>query len=232
MGDNGFFGLELDGDSTVLRAVNISIRSIVLLALCAIGVIVIKNLYPKSNVDYRLSASFMFSLFCACSSPTSLIILIILNILHRPTRIVAAIWIEGSGCFFVSLLGTLVLRLYITFKPSMYRMSSTMICIFGIILILLLLVQIAFAVLYCLMDFAEFLVIYYNASIIWLLLYMLGSALAVVFFVCSSVSIRSNPFYDGQHSLYFPFSPGFEPIQAGKGSKFIVIVCDQRATKY
>ena len=85
LGDNGFYGIDLDGDSPGLRAVNISIRSIVLMIQCVIGFIVIKQLYPIDDFDYRLIASFLFSLFCACAGTASLILLIFLNILGRST---------------------------------------------------------------------------------------------------------------------------------------------------
>ena len=62
-------------------------------------------------------------------------------------------------------------------------MSSMMIGIFIVILILLLVSNIAFSVLYLVLDFDAFVVIFYNVALAWLLLYFIGCAFAVYEFV-------------------------------------------------
>merc|ERR1719361_537582 len=66
------------------------------------------------------------------------------HLLHDLMQVVYAV---SLGLFFWCILSTLIVRLYITFKPSEHRMSTRLIVMFGILMISIFILNIAAATL-------------------------------------------------------------------------------------
>ena len=168
--DNGFLGLNLDRDTLLVKAAHLVTLSIALIVQLIIGITALIKMARRRNINRTVVILFILSAICAC--------------IYTATSFSyeGPLWIElisaiCLGLFFVMLLGTLITRFYIIFKDSPYRMSSTLICVFSVMMILGSIGWIISSVLYVYGD--PILLMNYSVA----LLYIIASALSVRFFV-------------------------------------------------
>merc|ERR1719242_2620135 len=102
------------------------------------------------------------------------------NVGNIEWQITFYIWYFLLGLFWWTLLLILIIRLYLTFKPSMYRMSNRLIVLFVIILCLSLVLWVVFVPL---LAFERYSISYYLIGSSFVFLYFTGCILAVYFFV-------------------------------------------------
>lgn len=130
---DGYLNLNVDSASPTVMYINIPIQSIALLvqfAICSMAIIKMR-LNPKTNM--WLKACFVVSSFCACSNTVSFALVYLLDELPILWFIKSMSWC----CFFLSLVCTAILKLFITFNSSVYRMSRTMIRLFAVVVVLI-----------------------------------------------------------------------------------------------
>ena len=147
--EDGYFGLDIDGSTLTMKYINVSLSGIALFLQVTIGIMAIRQMLQKQNMEHihwTSNTSFLFSLCCACSCTVSLIIWHILDPADPP--LVVFTYFLSIGCFFISLLGILIIRLHLTFKTSIYRMSSLLSCSFILILSILLIALIGICVVF------------------------------------------------------------------------------------
>ena len=142
----------IDDDSPIVTNINAFITSMALLAECAIGIAAIIKMRSNQNLNTSLKVSFLVSLFSACAFSIVPLIFIILGqerilevmvnyerpYCHIPfqAKIGFFIWCMSWHLFCISLYCILVLKLYLSFKSSVYEMSVTMIRLFVVIILL------------------------------------------------------------------------------------------------
>lgn len=182
--EDGYLALQIDPHCHIVMIFRISTFSVALLLQCIIGIIAIRKMIQKPNIGFKANSLFMVSLFCVCLATTSLILFYVLEIWDRGSiQIFGPIYLFGGGTFFVSLLGTLTLRLYLTFKESAYEMSRAMTYLFITILLFLFVTVLALCILSFTLSLSDFLPIFYNVLVPALSTYFLGCALSIYFFV-------------------------------------------------
>lgn len=178
--ENGFLGLTLDQDTSTMIAIDIAAHTVVLAMQIVVGMIALKKMTQRKNLNKLLNFMFIFSLFCACTYTASEIIE---HVFSDDIPLFIILFCEWMcfGFFFVSLLATLVFRLHITFKESTYRMSSALIIIFSVIMVAGSLGWIVLSAVFVYKGMDH--IISFSLGFFLVLLYILGSTLAVYFFV-------------------------------------------------
>ena len=125
---------------------------------------------------------FVSSLFCGCAYTVSEC----LEFVYSSATILFFQY-ESFGCFFQILLATLIIRLYITFQGTVYRMSSILIFVFSVIMLLGSVGWLVFSalIIYTELDHDKLYFVAYSVAF----LYVIGSVLAVYFFVSNLTEI-------------------------------------------
>ena len=106
-------------------------------------------------------------------------------------------------CFFITLLATLVTRLYVTFQDSAMRMARNTLYLFGVIFVLLFLLSIAFAIVlaqqYSGDIFNESNILQHRMFVVipFLCLYFIGSAAAIWLFVVNVLHLTTLQYRSG-----------------------------------
>ena len=178
--EDGYFGLNLEDDTPIMKVIDKTILSFALLIQLVIGFITIHKLKANRKINGSLNCLFVSSLCFACTftiggladggdSLTAMII--------------ECITVVAFGYFFQSLLWTFVIRLHITFKRSQYRMSSLMMTVFKVIILFELFGWIIFCTFFVFMEDTVDPLISFSLGFSLLFLYIIGSALAVYYFV-------------------------------------------------
>lgn len=186
MYEDGYLGVTVNRDSSITRSINISVTSLAFLVLCIFGGISIAKIHRIGNINWRLNVSFLFSFACALFAILSLIIWLLLDILMIDSRQYAfPLFCLFLGLFFQSLLGTLILRLHITFDESVYHMPSALKFVFIVIMVLLFVSMVVIIGLAPFVTESEFMYVAFRVVIPWFSLYSVGCVLAVYYFISS-----------------------------------------------
>ena len=194
LGD-GYFGLHIDGTLAVPNSITNAIASISFLIHCMIGILAFRKMSHQQNVDRRLKILFTFSWLCCITYNLSQIVGTIMALINGAEPMICVLLFCITWFYFYwTLLATLILRLHITFKHSAYRMTRTM-YIFHFIILSIWFLIIAFHPFLFLSTFRIddglahdalpewFLEIAYGLSTTCVGLFLLGSFVALRFFV-------------------------------------------------
>lgn len=180
---NGAFGIHIDGASPTIRWIAISWGSSLFLVQCIIAMVAYYQISDHGRINPYLKSLFLISVLSAWSGTMADLIgnIIMLQSGAYPNAC-TQIYAQSTGFFFVAMLATLVLRLYMTFQHSIYRMSKTLTYIFITIFALSFVLSVVGAILLVLYpDSPE--KIAYGTGIPFFLMFFIGTALAVTFFV-------------------------------------------------
>ena len=186
---NGFFDLDIDNDSPTVIVVKITIYSISLLLQCVMGTIAIIKMRRDQNTSIFSNILFLLTVFCSCLYCICFIVLICISEDGDMDMATGDVYIQilfvtaylSFTVFILSVLEMLILRLFLTFKDSVYQMSPVLIAVFKTLSFLIFGVFIAICILLIFTD-SSFLFLwslFFGGSI----LYMIGCVLAVYFFI-------------------------------------------------
>ena len=186
--EDGFFDLNLDDDTPAMKAIDISMLSIALLIQLVIGITAIFKISGNRNINKTSIILFVTSWCFACTFSIG-------GLLDhfgggQIRKMIQFVTVISFGFFFQSLLWTLVIRLYITFKESDYPLTSGLIAAFSVIILFEFVGWTVFCTLSLLMrekpeyvarsDYFRYFV---SLGFSLLISYISGSALAVYSFV-------------------------------------------------
>ena len=122
--------MDIDGTSDTVNIIAIATVSAALIVQTIIGGVTCRGMY-RNETGVELKVLFILSVLIACTTSISCIVG---NALEMATGVFPAytftIAYSGTLTFFSLLLMTLVLRLRVTFKDSIYRMSNCTYCVF------------------------------------------------------------------------------------------------------
>ena len=206
----GYLDLDIDGTSPTIKIINVSLILIAFLIQCTIGAIAMVKMRTSKTSDGDVGMLtrmvFLFSVFCACVFMVTLLPILLLGHLedaheedvidtnhgdrdvtqtnerHVVHEILIYFHLMSLGCLFLSLLTSLILKLYVTFKNSVYSMSSVLIHSFSILIAVYFVVLTIFCALWSFMSGTHPIVL----SILFILLvliFVMGSALSIFFFI-------------------------------------------------
>lgn len=145
--ENGYLNLNIDTSSERVVYIEVLIHVISLLLQCTISILAIIKMRQCEKINMPLRACFAVSSFCACFCTVSNT-LINLNVFHHNhivLKVTSLVWSVCYAYFFISLLCTFILKLYLTFKASIYRMSMTMIRLCAVIVLMCIIISIMFS---------------------------------------------------------------------------------------
>ena len=168
--EDGFFDSNLDRNALIMKATRFAALAIVLAMQITIGIIAVIKMHRAKRANKVLNMLFIFSLFTACAHTAH-------AFQYDGPLFIEVIGSMSVGLFFVTLLGTLIFRLYISFRGSVYRMSKPLILIFSVIMVIDSAGWIIFSLFYVYIKPIPLL------GLSLLLLYIIGSILAVHYFV-------------------------------------------------
>jgi len=182
----GYLGFDTDPDSVVVEIIVICVNSIALAIQCVIAITAFCKMRQNPNISGHASFCFVLSFVSAFWFTLSTIITYAWDPHDEDSHfghvLLSFSHVVSFGIFFTSLLLTFIVRLYDTFKPSVYRMSNRLIVMFVVIMTLLT-VGWTFACIPAVhIGFESSLVLYVVITSL-LCLYVIGSGLAVYFFV-------------------------------------------------
>ena len=180
--EDGFLNLHINRDSPATKAIDLSVQIIVLMVQIIIGIAALTKMGRKHDINKMLTFLFLLSLFCA----SIYTVIECFQDVHWSDAIFF-IQTESFGCFYQTLLATLIIRLYITFKGSAFGMSSILILVFSVIMVLGSVGWIVFSALfvYTGLDHDKL----YFLAYFCVFLYVVGGNLAVYFFVSNLMEI-------------------------------------------
>ena len=194
--DKGFLNLDVDSSSPLTMTINIFISGTSLLVQCVIAIMAIIKMKRNQQINMKLSGCLVASLFCACTNSVSSLALIVagdarLNDLfidrntctNDPFIVVPVVFVFSLGCFWECMLCTFILKLYLTFKGSVYEMSCTMARVFTIITFMIFVILLAFCIMMFCFEMRRYGVLYFTLAMTNGVFCITGSALAVHFFV-------------------------------------------------
>ena len=183
--DDGYLGLNIDGQSLPIKTLGIMIESITLIVLCGIGFVANRKMLGLRNINSVITGTFLMGFLGAFMASCSPIIWRILVPSHSQItfNICLAIWSFGYIMFMITLLATLILRLYLTFRASVYRISRISSWIFSVILLLLFAAACKITVDIFLIEWKTWLINVYYTVIVWFSLYFIASVSAVAMFI-------------------------------------------------
>lgn len=198
----GLLNLDINSSSTGVTYVQIMIISISTLIQSAIFIKAIIKMNRNQKVSKPLKACFLASSFCAFCNTVSLVLsnefrgdtslrkaLKDPN-MNIPYKLAYFTFNMTLGCFFLSLLCTVILKLYLTFNSSIYRMSSTMIRLFTVIVVMFFAISLTYSILVFVFGFTWPAAPYCWALLSFsLLLYIVGGIFAVYFFASKIVTL-------------------------------------------
>lgn len=172
--EDGFLNLKLDPDDPSVKAIHYSTLSTVLMLQIIVGIVSFIKMRRQVDGSKILNGLFIFCVCCACTHAVEGFLL------YHDVLVVEIIGTISHGLFFVTILGTLIIRLHITFNDSVYGMSSTLIYVFTVILVVGCVMWIVYTILYALMG-STIPILSMGYSCFFL--YFIASFLAVHFFV-------------------------------------------------
>ena len=182
--EDGFLGLNLDGDSPTLNIILLVGFSIVLLLQIVIGIIAFIKI-ARRDINKIISFLFVLSLFCALFYTATQYV----KHTHMPITI-HFFQSLSFGIFFLTLYATLIVRVHIIFKDSTYNMSWTLVIALSVIMVLCAVGWITYSILNVFTRVNRAAMFYFWYSIG--LLYVIGSALVVFFFVSNLIKLAET----------------------------------------
>jgi len=172
----------------IMNTVEISGVAIALTFQLCLGVLVFHQIRHHSTAGQTLKFMFAVSWFSACSHATCNIAGNVLYFMSSPDQIYA-IYAEYAffSLFMQVFLATLVLRLYVTFKSSMFKMGKQTICLFAVTFVILFILSMLVLIGWILVfnfgrDDIGWTIANYS-DIAFVILYVIASFFAVRFFV-------------------------------------------------
>ena len=145
----GYLDLDIDGTSPTIKTINVSLLLIAFFIQCTIGTIAMVKMRTSKtsggDVGMLTRMVFLFGVFCACVFMVTLLPILLLGHLEDAhekdvidanhgdrdvnqtnerdviREILIYFHLMSLGCLFLSLLTSLILRLYVTFKNSVYN---------------------------------------------------------------------------------------------------------------
>jgi len=169
--------------------INISISSVALLTQCGIGVLTImKAMKLKRNLNKcLLTGCFLFSFCSCCVSTVSWMINCSLWYISGSEQGIPlptlSLYFLSSGVFILSILGTFILRLHMTFKHRLYRMALPLKMVFILLLSASLLGFVVLSTSCFILPWDHWLHLLYPILFPSICLYLIGIVLALYFFV-------------------------------------------------
>lgn len=179
----------LSQSSTAMRIIELSGMAIAFTIQLSIGITFFKMRHSQNGRE--LTCIFVASYVSACAATTVYFVYNVLLLISVPhQQIMYYIWWMFDDFFSYSLLATLILRLHITFRDSMFKMSKNRIVIFAFIFIVLFISSIVHVVSVAVVydgyegiGWSERWILSLSASFVSLLFYVIGSILAVTYFI-------------------------------------------------
>ena len=189
--DEGYLKLNIDPTSAGAKIINTSIRIAALLLQCAIEVIAIIKMRRHRHINMTFNVCFMLCLLFACANNVSSLSLLFtfeywdVEVIRNDVGLSTVFFINfmSIGCFFLSILAIFVLKLYLTFKESVYRMSSLMMIVFGVIICVMFICILVISSFFFWVPFSVWFWAHNTLFILCTTLYVIGCVLAVSFFI-------------------------------------------------
>ena len=185
--DAGYLNLNINISLRTIRIINIVFCSMSSLIQCAICITAVIKMRRNAKSSRRLEACFLVSSISGC---TYTMAVAIQNIAYQSVYDNQSAWLPvfllmmlSIGFFFVSLLCTVILKLYLTFKSSAFEMSLNMIRLFAVIVATFIVVISTGGILFV------FGVYFGPLYFIQWGLYIIGCALAVYFFASNLLKL-------------------------------------------
>ena len=101
--DDGYFGLNIDGDASTVRILSYILESIALVLQGVIGMVAVRRMLREKDISFNLSAAFMFSLFWSVTASICRIVWRSLDSDSSDTALLIcyALWIMAMGNFII-----------------------------------------------------------------------------------------------------------------------------------
>ena len=184
-GPDGYLKIKIDISSQTIDIIDSVILFTSFLIQCAICMPAVIKMSQNSKSNMRLEACFLVTSICACSFTVTNAMFFVID--EEKYGIEFILWfilyISGQS-FLLSLLCTFILKLYITFKPSCFRMPLTMIRLFAGIVAICALSGYLWSVLLCFCKTHSAALLFCFAFV-----YVMGCVLAVYFFAINLLKL-------------------------------------------
>ena len=183
-----YIGVDIDDNSEIMRWTSISIGTTALLIQCAIGIMAFVKIRENGNSGMKLNVLFAFSVCCACLATLSWVMLHFKVMEDNDARalvrlIVFSIHFVTFGSFYFSLLATFILRLYLTFKDSVFRVSPILVFILSAMLLTMFVALLVVVALLFFLNESEWLLACNTVGLPMLCLYLVCCVLSVYLFI-------------------------------------------------
>lgn len=202
---DGLLNLDISGTTPAIRWTIFIVCFLALLTQCIIAYVAFRKMRITPEVNNKVKWLFILCLVCAI---THTVVTIISRAVSLATEqrywVISLIPLMAHYSFFVLLLTNLVLRLHITFQGSIYKMSKYMYFSFFVILSLLMTIPILFWPVFIIIivyfyggvashnDVPDSLMtIAYDVVVSFFILFFIGSALAVYYFVHNLIKVAT-----------------------------------------
>ena len=147
------------------------------------------GIHRKINMAFNVC--FMLCLLLACANNVSSLSLLFtfeywdVEVIRNDIGLSTVFFINfmSIGCFFLSILAIFVLKLYLTFKESAYRMSSLMIIVFSVIMCIMFICILLISSFFFWVPFSVWFWAHNTLVVLCATLYLVGCVLAVYFFI-------------------------------------------------
>ena len=183
--DAGYLNLNINISLRIICIINVVFCSISSLIQCAICITAVMKMRRNPRASRWLETFFVVSSVSGCSYTVGNVILAIgCQSVHQSVWLpVFLLIMQSIGIFFVSLLCTVILKLYLTFKSSAFEMSLNMIRLFAVIVAMFIVLISTGGILFVFEVYFEPLFF-----ITWGL-YIIGCALAVYLFASNLLKL-------------------------------------------
>ena len=188
--NEGYLNISIDGHKRVLNILCLIFESGVLLFHILIGIVAARKMLYTQDLNGTLNLVFICTLFWSMMADIGLIIWrFAWDLDSFLWKISFALFFVGYNNFMISMLATLVLRLHLTFKGSIYRISSIASFIFSFVLLLMFGILIKCAVDIFIVEREDWFANIYYIAIAWFILYFIVSVVAVFMFIKRLVNL-------------------------------------------
>ena len=186
--DDGYLYLNIN---TSLQTICITIAvicSISLLIQCAISITAVAKMRRNPRASRRLQACFVLSSISGCSYTAGIVILAVVSdqiyAIQSIAMFINFLILQSISMFWLFLLCTFILKLYLTFRSSAFEMSQTMIRLFALIVIMFFVLSSTGNILFVFFEIS-FEPLFFST---WIL-YIFGCVLAVYFFATNLLKL-------------------------------------------
>ena len=187
-GDDGYLNLNIN---TSLQTICITITvicSISLLIQCAICITAVIKMRRNPPASRRLQACFVLSSISGCSCTAGVVIQAAVSdriyVIQSIELFVNFLIFQSIGMFWLFLLCTFILKLYLTFRSSAFEMSRMMIRLFALIVIMFFVFSSTGNILFVFFEIS-----FETLSFSSWILYIFGCVLAVYFFATNLLKL-------------------------------------------